>query len=67
MIHEISGEIEYRLRVHPHSPNRPWHATLEHPNPEHSDDTQRLEFNSPLELVAHLERLSKTQSKRGLR
>jgi hypothetical protein len=67
MVHRTTGEIEYRLLIHPGSHGQPWHATLEHPNPGNSQEAARLEFESPLELVAHLEHLSDGPTEYGLR
>lgn len=39
----------YWLEVQPDAPGQPWHATL-----EKSDHSERLEFDSPLELARHL-------------
>lgn len=44
---------EYRLWVYPETQDQPWHATL-----EQSDPSERLEFDSPLELARHLANLT---------
>lgn len=44
---------EYRLWVYPETQGQPWHATL-----EKSDHSERLEFDSPLELARHLANLT---------
>ncbi len=44
---------EYRLWVYPETHYQPWHATL-----EKSDHSERLEFDSPLELARHLTSLT---------
>ena len=67
MVHRTTGEIEYRLLIQPGSGEQPWHATLEHPNPQTSEEAGRLEFKSPLELVEHLEQLIDGPTEHGLR
>ncbi|WP_337871351.1 hypothetical protein [Meiothermus sp.] len=44
---------EYRLWVYPEAQGQPWHATL-----EKVDQSERLEFDSPLELARYLANLT---------
>ncbi|MBO1437548.1 hypothetical protein [Meiothermus sp. CFH 77666] len=44
---------EYRLWVYLETQSQPWHATL-----EKTDLSERLEFDSPLELARHLASLT---------
>ncbi|WP_299425855.1 hypothetical protein [uncultured Meiothermus sp.] len=53
---------EYRLWVYPETPSQPWHATL-----EKSDQSERLEFDSPLELARHLANLTSSALRGRLR
>ncbi len=53
---------EYRLWVYPEAQGQPWHATL-----ENSDRSERLEFDSPLELARHLANLTNPTPRGRLR
>lgn len=53
---------EFRLLVQPEAQDQPWHATL-----EKADHSERLEFDSPLELARHLANLGNPAPKGRLR
>ncbi|MCX7784068.1 MAG: hypothetical protein N2318_10565 [Meiothermus sp.] len=53
---------EYRLWVYPETQSQPWHATL-----EKTDHSERLEFDSPLELARHLSSLTNPTPRGRLR
>ncbi len=52
----------YELDVHPEAPDSPWHATL-----RERGQSGGAEFDSPLQLLRHLARLTLMERQGGLR
>ena len=49
----MKEEVYLELWVRPETHDKPWHATLE------TEEHEKLEFDSPLELARHLASLGK--------